>query len=402
MDNLHIYTISEITSKVKLLLEGNMYNIWVRGEVSNLVIPSSGHVYLTLKDNYSQIRVVIFRNKASLLRFDLRDGLTVIAHGEISVYEKRGEYQLIADILEPTGYGELYLAFEQLKERLRLEGLFDETRKKPLPILPERIGIITSPTGAAIWDMLNIITRRFPNMEILIHPVLVQGDTAPADIAQAISQMNSLPDALLPDVLIIGRGGGSIEDLWAFNDEGVARAIFASNIPIISAIGHECDFTIADFVADLRAPTPSAAAELVVVNKREIVERIEVLSIRLKSTLQKKLDLLAYRLKRLQESPALLRADYAVFQYQQRVDDATIALSYATTNLIKLTMARLENLTGKLHALSPLAILERGYSIAFKLPEETVLRDANQVKRGDIVKIRLHKGEIIAEVRDGK
>ncbi|MFH1097451.1 MAG: exodeoxyribonuclease VII large subunit [Candidatus Desantisbacteria bacterium] len=402
MDNLHIYTISEITSKVKLLLEGNMYNIWVRGEVSNLVIPSSGHVYLTLKDNYSQIRVVIFRNKASLLRFDLRDGLTVIAHGEISVYEKRGEYQLIADILEPTGYGELYLAFEQLKERLRLEGLFDETRKKPLPMLPERIGIITSPTGAAIWDMLNIITRRFPNMEILIHPVLVQGDTAPADIAQAISQMNSLPDALLPDVLIIGRGGGSIEDLWAFNDEGVARAIFASNIPIISAIGHECDFTIADFVADLRAPTPSAAAELVVVNKREIVERIEVLSIRLKSTLQKKLDLLAYRLKRLQESPALLRADYAVFQYQQRVDDATIALSYATTNLIKLTMARLENLTGKLHALSPLAILARGYSIAFKLSEETILSDANQVKRGDIVKIRLHKGEIIAEVRDGK
>ncbi|OIP39274.1 hypothetical protein AUJ95_05710 [Candidatus Desantisbacteria bacterium CG2_30_40_21] len=400
MDNLHIYTISEITSKIKLLLEGNMYNIWVRGEVSNLVIPNSGHVYLTLKDNYSQIRVVIFRNKASLLRFDIRDGLTVIAHGEISVYEKRGEYQLIADILEPTGYGELYLAFEQLKERLRLERLFDETHKKPLPMLPERIGIITSPTGAAIWDMLNIITRRFPNMEIIIYPVLVQGDAAPADIAQAIAQMNSLPDTLLPTVLIIGRGGGSIEDIWAFNDEKVARAIFASNIPIISAVGHECDFTIADFVADLRAPTPSAAAELVVVNKREIVARIEVLSIRLKATLQKNLDLLAYRLKRLQESPALLRADYAVFQYQQRVDDATIALSHATSNLIKLTLARLENFTGKLHALNPSAILARGYSIAFKLPEETVLSDANQVKGKDRIRIKLHKGEVIAEVRD--
>ncbi len=398
MDKPYIYTISEITSKIKLILEGNLHNIWVMGEVSNLVIPASGHVYLTLKDNYSQIRMVIFRNKASLLRFDLQDGLTIIAHGELSVYEKRGEYQLIADHLEPAGYGELYLAFEQLKERLRVEGLFDESHKKPLPMLPERIGIITSPTGAAICDMLNIITRRFPNIEILIHPVMVQGETAPADIVNAISQMNRLPNILLPDVLIVGRGGGSIEDLWAFNDERVARAIFDSNIPIISAVGHECDFTIADFVADLRAPTPSAAAELVVKNKRELVERIEMLSIRLRNTIQKNLDFVAYRLKRFQESPALLRADYTVLQYQQRIDELTIALSYALSNLIKLTIARLETLTGKLHTLNPTAILSRGYSIAFKLPEETIISDANQVKNKDRIRIRLHKGEVIAEV----
>lgn len=398
VNNPYIYTISEITSKIKLILEGNLHNIRVMGEVSNLVIPSSGHVYLTLKDNYSQIRMVIFRNKASLLRFNLQDGLTIIAHGEISVYEKRGEYQLIADYLEPAGYGELYLAFEQLKERLRIEGLFDEAHKKPLPMVPERIGIITSTTGAAICDILNIITRRFPNIEILIHPVMVQGETAPPDIADAIFQMNRLPDTLLPDVLIVGRGGGSIEDLWAFNDERVARAIFNSNIPVISAVGHECDFTIADFVADLRAPTPSAAAELVVKNKRELVERIEMLSIRLKHTIQKNLDLIAYRLKRLQESPALLRADYTVLQYQQRVDELTIALSHALSNLIKLTLARLETLTGKLYALNPTAILSRGYSITFKIPEETIISDANQVEKKDRIRIRLHKGEVIAEV----
>jgi exodeoxyribonuclease VII large subunit len=398
VDNPYIYTISEITSKIKLILEGNLHNIRIMGEVSNLVVPASGHVYLTLKDNYSQIRVVIFRNKASLLRFDLKDGLTIIAHGEISVYEKRGEYQFIAEHIEPAGYGELYLAFEQLKERLRVEGLFDEAHKKPLPMLPERIGIITSTTGAAICDMLNIITRRFPNIEILICPVVVQGETAPSDIAGAISQMNRLPDILLPDVLIVGRGGGSIEDLWAFNDERVVRAIFDSNIPIISAVGHECDFTIADFVADLRAPTPSAAAELVVKNRNELVERMEVLSIRLRYTIQKNLDLAACRLKRLSESTALLRADYTVLQYQQHLDELTIALSYALSNIIKLTLAKLETLTGKLYTLNPTAILSRGYSITFKLPEGIIVSDANQVEKKDKIRIRLHKGEVIAEV----
>ena len=400
MNNPYIYTISEITSKIKLILEGNLHNIRVMGEISNLVIPASGHVYLTLKDNYSQIKMVIFRSKANLLRFNLQDGLMIIAHGEISVYEKRGEYQLIADHIEPAGYGELYLAFEQLKEQLRIEGLFSEAHKKPLPMVPNRIGIITSPTGAAVQDILNIITRRFSNIEILIYPVMVQGETAPSDIANAISQMNRLPDTLLPDVLIVGRGGGSIEDLWAFNDERVARAIFDSDIPIISAVGHECDFTIADFVADLRAPTPSAAAELVVKNKRELVERIEVLSIRLRHAIQKDLDLIAHRLKRLKESSALLRADYTVLQYQQRVDEITLALSLSVSNLTKLTLARLETITGKLNTLNPSAILSRGYSITFKLPEETVINNANQVKKEDRIRIHLHKGEVIAEIRD--
>ncbi|MBN2106659.1 MAG: exodeoxyribonuclease VII large subunit, partial [Deltaproteobacteria bacterium] len=261
MADRFIFTVAELTRHIRDTLESAYPDVWVEGEISNLRIPSSGHCYFTLKDEAAQLRVVMFRMQARLLRFTAEDGLKVICRGRINVYEQRGEYQLVADMLEPRGVGSLQLAFEQLKNRLAGEGLFAEERKKPLPFLPARIAVITSPTGAAVRDIIRIIHRRFPSVAILVVPVRVQGDEAPEEIARAIETVNQRG---LGDVIIVGRGGGSLEDLWAFNTETVARAIAASALPVISAVGHETDTTIADFAADLRAPTPSAAAELVV------------------------------------------------------------------------------------------------------------------------------------------
>ncbi|MEE9165043.1 MAG: exodeoxyribonuclease VII large subunit, partial [Nitrospinota bacterium] len=259
-----VYTVTEITRAIKFSLETEFPRVWIEGEISNLRIPSSGHMYLTIKDEESQIKVVMFRSGKSQLKFGPKDGDQVIVKGKITVYEPRGEYQIVIDYMEPKGIGALQLAFQQLKEKLSKEGLFDEELKKSLPLLPQKIGIITSPTGAAVRDILNIIDRRFPNVHILIAPVKVQGEGAAQEIAAAVKDLNKIKGV---DVIIVGRGGGSIEDLWAFNEEVVARAIFESEIPVISAVGHEIDFTISDFVADLRAPTPSAAAELVVRDK---------------------------------------------------------------------------------------------------------------------------------------
>src|SRR6266403_1471667 len=266
-----VLSVTELTHRVKDLLEERFPSVWVEGEISNVRSPSSGHIYFTLKDSGAQLAVVLFRGVAVKVGFKLKDGLQVIAFGDISVYEKSGQYQLVARRLLPKGLGALQLAFEELKQRLAKEGLFDSARKKPIPALPQRIGLVTSPTGAAIRDFLNIIGRRFPNVHIIIHPVRVQGEGAAQEIADAIDEFNALhASRRLPlDVLIVTRGGGSLEDLWAFNEEVVARALARSNIPTISAVGHEIDFTIADFVADLRAPTPSAAAELVVKSKDE-------------------------------------------------------------------------------------------------------------------------------------
>ncbi|MEI6126643.1 MAG: exodeoxyribonuclease VII large subunit, partial [Pseudomonadota bacterium] len=247
-----VFTVSELTRHIKSALEPQYTDIWVEGEISNLKIPSSGHSYFTLKDAGSQIRTVMFRFQNRLLRFKPDDGLKVMCRGSINVYEPRGEYQLVVEIMEPKGIGALQLAFEQLKKKLQEEGLFDRDKKKPLPFLPRSIGVITSPTGAAVRDIITILHRRFPNREIIIIPVKVQGDDAPDEIVHALAMAN---DAHIADVLIVGRGGGSLEDLWAFNTEKVARAIFSSKIPTISAVGHETDFTIADFVADVRAPT---------------------------------------------------------------------------------------------------------------------------------------------------
>jgi exodeoxyribonuclease VII large subunit len=273
-----IYTVSQLTGEIKTLLEKNFEHIWVEGEISNFRQPTSGHLYFTLKDESSQLRAVMFRMQNRLLKFEPEDGLQVVCYGRLTVYDPRGEYQIVVDHLEPKGLGALQLAFEQLKEKLSGEGLFDPARKRPLPTLPQKIGIVTSPTGAAIRDILQIIDRRFANVHILLYPVRVQGPGAAQEIAQAIDELGQWPGL---EVMIVGRGGGSLEDLWAFNEEGVARAIHRSPVPVISAVGHEIDFTIADFVADLRAPTPSAAAELVIGNKLELVQNLENLVWRL-------------------------------------------------------------------------------------------------------------------------
>ena len=384
-----VLTVSQLTSMVKGVLEENFALLWVEGEISNLRTPSSGHIYFTLKDENSQIKVVMFRGRGSFLKFRLEDGLHIILRGNIRVYEARGEYQILADYIEPVGAGALQLAFEQLKERLAKEGLFDKARKRPIPSVPKKVGIITSPTGAAIRDMLHIMDRRFANLHILIYPVRVQGVEAPPEIIQAIRDMNTIEDL---DVIIVGRGGGSIEDLWAFNDEGVARAIYNSRVPVISAVGHETDFTIADFVADLRAPTPSAAAELVVQNKVEIEERLKTLYKRLCHISKGCLTLLNSHLKNIE---GRLRSPIdRVRQFAQRLDDMTIRLNLSIRQKLEFSKKKLERDMSLLNSLSPLAILQRGYSITTTLSTGAVVKEIAEVMVGDRVGVRLTDGEM--------
>lgn len=394
----YILSISQLTKNIKSILEGNFPDVWVEGEVSNVVFPSSGHLYFTLKDENAQIKAVMFRHKLAFIRCRLEDGMKVVVHGYISVYEKRGEYQILVQELQPAGIGSLYVALEQLKQRLKKEGLFDPLHKKSIPIIPQRVGIITSPTGAVIRDILNILTRRFYNIEVLINPVRVQGEEAPSEIIQAIKTFNQM--AKKPDVLILARGGGSIEDLWAFNNEFVARAIFDSKIPVISAVGHETDWTIADFVADLRAPTPSAAAELVVKNKGELNEMLNSLSIRLKNTINAYLSQLDVRLQRCQQSPVFLHPYQNILQFQQRVDETINTLMLLNSHLMEQKRTILQNLTDRLTTLSPLAILSRGYSITFKLLTGELIKDSVQVELNEDLKIRVHQGGMIVTVRE--
>ena len=434
----YILTVSELTQEIKDILEDRFPDVWVEGEISNLRIPPSGHIYFTLKDDFSQIRAVLFKMKARTIRFVPEDGLHVIGKGRVSLYEKRGDYQLILESIEPKGMGALQLAFLQFKEKLEKEGLFDPSHKKPIPMVPEKIGIVTSPTGAVIQDMLHILERRFKNLHILLYPVRVQGEGASSEIAEAINDFNRFTDV---DVMIVGRGGGSMEDLWAFNEEVVARAIDCSKIPIISAVGHETDYTIADFVADLRAPTPSAAAELVVRDKREMKNLLHYLGGRLENqTLQR---LQEYRthlshLKKIFKEPGK-----RVEEYFLRLDDFVNRLRLLTSwtlerkgekclhlsesLLLRNPMQRAKTLRssilearrrleqnvkysieiqrqkvggtlGKLDSLSPLSILKRGYSITRKLPSLQILRDASHVKGGDKVEVRLDKGVLLCGV----
>jgi exodeoxyribonuclease VII large subunit len=438
MSSRSIYTVAQLTAEIKTLLEGSFEHVWVEGEISNLRLPSSGHLYFTLKDESAQIRTVMFRMQNRLLKFDPEDGLQVVCYGRLAVYEPRGEYQIVVDHMEPKGLGALQLAFEQLKERLSREGLFDPARKKPLPPFPQKIGIVTSPTGAALRDILQIIDRRFANVHILLYPVRVQGEGAAQEIAQAIDELSQWPDL---DVMIVGRGGGSLEDLWAFNEESIARAIYRSTVPIISAVGHEIDFTIADFVADLRAPTPSAAAELVVQNKVELVQRLESLFWRLAqaervslqarkerlsslthrltdprkriSDQRLRLDDLWFRLttsnqqslvrrfERLQhrfESLILLQPGRRVSEYSHRLSQLYRRLAVAGRARMGFYRQRLENCMGRLQSLSPLAVLERGYSITRVLPSKEIVRDACRLKTEDRVKVKVHRGEFTARV----
>ena len=389
------FTVSEITRKIRTSLEYSFSNISILGEISNVRKPSSGHVYLTLKDKNSQLQAVIFRNAANKIKFELKDGMEVISFGSITVYEPRGQYQLIINKIEPKGIGALQLAFQQLKERLEKEGLFDHSHKKTIPFIPRKIGIVTSPTGAAIKDILNIIDRRFANVEILIYPVKVQGEGAAEEIAEAISELNNLSDI---DVIIAGRGGGSLEDLWAFNEEIVARSIYNSRIPVISAVGHEIDITIADLVADKRALTPSEAGELVVPRKDLLIEKIEKFKARLLQSLTGTLRVSKEKLVRIANSYAMRQPFDRLNRWQQRLDEFAQRLNLNITHALNTEREKLSGIAGKLESLSPLNVLKRGYTITTRLEDNKSLRDIKGLSKGDKIRTNLSKGSIISEI----
>jgi len=435
-----ILSVSALTRFIKQQLENRFVDVWVEGEASNLRTPGSGHLYFTLKDESAQLRAVLFRSSGRSVKFLPKEGQQVLCHGRVTVYEPRGEYQIVVDSIEPRGIGALQAAFEQLKERLQKEGLFDSSRKKALPVLPRRIGIVTSPSGAAIRDILKVLSGPWANLEIVINPVAVQGEGAGAAIASAIDELNDLGPF---DLLIVGRGGGSLEDLWAFNEEVVARAIFRSRIPVISAVGHEVDYTISDFVADLRAPTPTAAAERVIRARREWRDRNEFQRVRLSRGMQHGLEMARSRLNVFQRSlrdprkaieASLFRLDelevrirrglFNTLRHQaQRLRHARESLRHRspveriqrlgtqTQELTKrfelqagfyLRQKRnlLESLLTALDGLSPLAILSRGYSITRKLPELSLVKKAQEVDPGMRVQVRLHQGALICRVEE--
>lgn len=393
-----IYKVSEINKIVKNLLEEEFPEIWLEGEISNFTLHSSGHLYFSLKDEEAQINAIMYKWQATGLKFAPEDGMKVIARGKISVFVKGGRYQIIVYALEPIGIGALQQAYEQLKRRLEIEGLFDEAHKRPIPMLPQKIGIVTSPTGAAIRDILNIIDRRFANVHILLYPVTVQGDRAAGEIEEAITYLNDYFPSL--DVLIVGRGGGSLEDLWPFNTETVARAVYNSRIPVISAVGHEVDYTICDFVADLRAPTPSAAAELVVSNKNELERKILLLTSKIRSSMEHELEERISRYEHFAGSRIFLHPEELYFQFQQEIDYYLEKIVSKCTHFFDFQRERLNSVSGKLDVLSPLNILARGYSITYKLPENVILRDISQLSISDKVRVKLKKGQIICRVEE--
>ena len=435
-----IWTVSDLIASVRTQLEREYTDVWLEGEISNFRAHGSGHLYFTLKDKTAQIRVVMFRSSARLLRFGPEDGMQVIARGRVTVYEERGELQVSAEYLEPKGAGALQIAFEQLKAKLEAEGLFEAARKKAIPPLPRRIGIVTSPQAAALRDILNILQRRHHTVNVLIFPAQVQGDTAPLEVSAGIRYFNKARNV---DVIVVARGGGSTENLAAFNHEGLARTVAASQIPVISAVGHETDFTIIDFVADARAETPSAAAELVIRSRQEIEETSKGLRERLGRAMRYRLLMARQSLTELAQHGAFARMMDALGRRQQRVDELVNRLEKAERRIIEqqrrrweiaaaavrhydvsqrlagmreqlqsrmaaLTSvfrtlllqhrSRLERAVGALEALSPLAILERGYALVFDASGKLV-KDAQQVKPGQDISARVANGEITATVK---
>jgi exodeoxyribonuclease VII large subunit len=439
----HVWTVSELTARLKELLEAQFPAFWVEGEISNFRISGAGHAYFTLKDEASQLRAVLFKSKARRVRFEPGDGLQVLAFGGLDLYAQRGEYQLVVELLEPKGLGSLQLAFEQLKAKLAAEGLFDPGRRRPLPRFPKKIGVVTSPGGAAIRDILKILSRRFADLHIVIAPVRVQGEEAPFEIVGGLQDLNRLGDL---DVIILARGGGSLEDLWAFNDETVARAIAASKVPVISAVGHETDVTIADFVADLRAPTPSGAAELVVEEKQAVVESLLGLYDRLRRAVSQQVSRYRERVELLRRRRVLTDPARPLRDRERRLDELTGRLNMAVvargrearhrvslaTNSLRsgsplarissgaalldqiggrlyATIARaaerererLRAAAGQLDSLSPLAVLRRGYSLT-RLPSGEIVRSARQAPPGSAVEILLHEGTLGCRVTEAR
>ena len=398
-------TVSQLTNSIRMSLEARFPSVWVEGEISNFKDHSSGHWYFTLKDENAQLRAKCFRSANTLIRFRPANGLHVRARGKLSVYAPRGEYELVVDALDPVGAGALRIAFEQLRDRLQTEGLFAKELKRPLPVFPRRVGIVTSPTGAAIRDILNVISRRTRTVHVLFSPARVQGDLAGPSIARAIQFINQYHEralrdgrtADLVDVLIVGRGGGSTEDLWAFNQEEVARAIRKSNIPVISAVGHETDFTIADFVADLRAPTPSAAAELVAAREDEICGALDHMGRQMQRLMRFRIVDLRSRVQEQALSHAFDEVKSRLRNARRRFDAASTACNSAVETSLQEARERLGLAAASLDALSPLAVLHRGYAIAQDASGKP-LRDAASVAVGDHVSVRLEKGKLNTRV----
>ena len=435
-----MWSVRELVAAVRTHLERDYTDTWVEGEMSNFRAHDSGHLYFTLKDANSQIRIVMFRSQARLLRFRPENGMAVVVRGRVTIYEDRGELQISAEYLEPKGAGALQIAFEQLKAKLEAEGLFDSARKKPIPSLPQRIGIVTSPQAAALRDILNILQRRHQSANVLIFPAQVQGAEAASEVATGIRYFNKAGSV---DVIIVARGGGSAEDLAAFNHEGLARTASASKIPLISAVGHETDFTILDFVADLRAPTPSAAAELVIRSRQEIEEQAESLDRRMEKAMRYRLLIARQNLTELAQHGAFARIIDLLHRRQQRLDDLVYRLAHSQRDIFEgkrrrfetlsaavrhydarrvlhgigqqlnaqvsalnatvqtLLLRRrgqLEQLSGQLNALSPLAILDRGYALVFDRAGQ-LLKDASRVQSGDEIFARLRKGTVTATVK---
>jgi exodeoxyribonuclease VII large subunit len=439
-----ILSVSELTVQLRTLLEERFFEIWVEGELSNCRVWNTGHLYFTLKDANAQIKGVMFRSSLRLLRFKPQDGLRVVARGRVSVYDPKGEYQIVCEHLEPEGLGALQLAFDQLKQRLAAEGLFDLARKRPLPALPRKIGIVTSLDGAAVRDIINVLRRRYANAHLVIRPTRVQGEGAALDIARGLRAIGKVKGV---DVILVGRGGGSIEDLWSFNQEVVARAIAGSPVPVISAVGHETDVTIADFVADVRAPTPSAAAEIVVARKDEFVTRIDRLVKGVSGAMSMRKHRLESRLRALESRSGFAgmrghlalrgrHADELTFELRRALQ-AGVASRERTFQRLRLMLerfdlrrrlagvkarlvagdarlqstihkrthalnARLGGSAARLDSLSPLAVLGRGYAVCWNADRTEIVRDAARVANGDQVLVSLQQGELTCEVKDRK
>ncbi|AOY77069.1 exodeoxyribonuclease VII large subunit [Clostridium formicaceticum] len=389
-------TVSEISHYIKRLLTSDpiLCNIHVEGELSNFKLHSSGHLYFTLKDAYSKITCIMFKSNTSQLTITPKDGMKVVIKGYISLYERDGQYQLYVQEMKSAGLGNLHIAFQQLKDSLQKEGIFDAKHKKPIPFIPQKIGIITSPTGAAIRDILSVIKRRFPKVELCIFPVLVQGEQAAASIVKAIELCNTYEDI---EVIILGRGGGSIEELWAFNEEVVARGIFHSKIPIVSAVGHETDFTIADFVADVRAQTPSAAAELVVPRLKDIEETLNTFQKRLSFLMNTKLIQEKQRLDAMKNSYSFKYPLNPVYDQKQYIDQLYKNLSKVMHQKIFLYKENLRNTVERLNSLNPLSVFSRGYAVVTD-PHGKIIKSVAEVKEDYLMKIRLLDGSITTKV----
>ncbi len=391
-------TVTEVNEYIKMLIDTNelLSDICVKGEISNFTNHRTGHYYFSLKDAGGLIRAVMFRGQAQKLKFIPEDGMKVIIRGRISAFVRDGQYQIYAEDIQPDGVGSLYIAFEQLKRRLEAEGLFDPARKKRLPKLPRRVGIVTSPTGAAIRDMINIFGRRFPYTELVLYPALVQGPGAAAQIAEGVRYFNRERSV---DVIIVGRGGGSMEDLWAFNDEALARCVASSDIPVISAVGHETDFTICDFAADLRAPTPSAAAELAVPETEDIKRRLENINIRNRNTICGRIEIYKGRLDRLSRAGVLSSPERLLDGRRMNVLYCSEKLQRRASDISNGEKIKLARTVSKLEALNPLGIISRGYS-AVTDGEGEVIKSARQLSKGQSIRVRFADGEARATVEE--